>query len=352
MAITANRGEWAELYALVRLLLNNSVPSLDRALEPIPGKVFKFLELLRKEDGALLKFVPYDSPLFSSESGSLPNRSDLEQDSESFWGELQSTKGSSFESKHGSKLMKALGIGVLKAQSTEKVDLYARLAGLMGSDDGELGFSIKSQVGANSTLINASGQTTFEYMVEAGSVDVEKINSINTSSKIRDRVKAIYDSGAKLVFSSVPSSTFQGNLDLVESTLKQSLADLLIVYFTTEKRTVLEAIDHLASSSKDPLFEKKLKYSVKNFLRAAALGMMPGTEWDGDLTAYGGYLVVKSDGQLGCFHLQRDDEFKNYLLENTKFETPSGSTGRRPYGELKRTDAGIQFSLRLQIRFI
>jgi hypothetical protein len=352
MAISANRGEWAELYALVQLLLNNSVPSLDKALQPIPGKVFQFLELLRKDDGAVLKFVPYDSPLISSGTEPLPNRTDLQRDAESFWRELQSTKGASFESKHGSKLMKSLGIGVLKAQSTEKVDLYARLAGLMGSDDSQLGFSIKSQVGANSTLINASGQTTFEYLVEGGSVDIAKINAISTTSKIRDRVKAIYDSGAKLVFSSVPSSTFQGNLDLVESTLKQSLADLLIVYYTTEKRTVLDAINHLASSSKDPLFEKKLKYSMKNLLRVAALGMMPGTEWDGDLTAYGGYLVVKSDGQLGCFHLQKDDEFKNYLLENTKFETPSGSTGRQPYGELIQTDSGIQFSLRLQIRFI
>ena len=352
MSITANRGEWAELYALVRLLLNNSVPSLDKNLDPIPGRLFQFLELMRKDDGAVLKFVPYDSPLVSSGSEHLPSRTDLESDAASFWTELQSTKGAAFESKHGSKLMKLLGISVLKAQSTEKVDLYARLAGLMGSDDSQLGFSIKSQVGANSTLINASGQTTFKYMVEGGSVDIESINSINTSSKIRDRVKAIHDSGAKLVFSSVPSSTFQGNLDLVESTLKQNLADLLLVFYTTDNRTVLECINSLASGSADPLFEKKLKYSIKNLLRVAALGMMPGTEWDGDLTAYGGYLVVKADGNLGCFHLQKDDEFKNYLLENTKFETPSGSTGRQPFGELHKTDSGITFSLRLQIRFI
>jgi type II restriction enzyme len=221
----------------------------------------------------------------------------------------------------------------------------------MGSDDSQLGFSIKSQVGANSTLINASGQTTFEYSVEGGSVDIEKINAINSSSKIRDRVKAISDAGAKLVFSSVPSSTFQGNLDLVESTLKQSLADLLLVFYTTENRTVLDVINELASRSKDALFEKKLKYAMKNLLRVAALGMMPGTEWDGDLTAYGGYLVVRSDGKLGCFHLQKDDEFKNYLLENTKFETPSGSTGRQPFGELQKTESGVKFSLRLQIRF-
>ena len=351
MTTTANRGEWAELYALVSLLLNNSVPSLDSKLEPIPGKLFKFLELMRRDDGAVLKFVPYDSPLISSGSESLPTREHLERDARLFWSELQSTEGRAFESKHGSKIMKSLGLIGLKAQSSEKVDLYARLAGLMGSDDRQLGFSIKSQVGANSTLLNPSGPTTFEYAVEGGSVDVEEINRINTHQKFRDRIKAIYDSGAKLVFSSLPSSTFRGNLDLIESNLTKYLADLLLVFYTTKNRTVLDTINHLASKSKDPMFEKKLKYSMKNFLRAVALGMVPGTDWDGDLTAYGGYLFVMSDGKLGCFHLQKDDEFKTYLLENTKFDTASRSEGTQPCGELRRTDSGIKFSLRLQIRF-
>lgn len=351
MKSTANRGEWAELYALVKLLLNNSVPSLDRNLQPIPDKMFRFLELMRKDEGAMLRFVPYDSPAVETGTEILPLRADLESAASSFWSELLASKGPSFESKIGLKLMKALGITVLKAQSTEKVDLYARLAGLLGSEDGQLGFSIKSQVGAASTLINASGQTTFEYSVEGGAIDVEKVNKIETSSKIRDRIEAIYDAGGRLCFSSVPSSVFQGNLDLVESTLKQNLADLLLVFYTTENRSVLETIKHLSSMSTDSQLEKKLQYSIKNLLRAAALGMMPGTEWSGELTAYGGYLIVTSEGNLGCFHLQQDDEFKNYLIENTKFDTPSGSTGRKPFGLLYKTDSGLKFSLRLQIRF-
>lgn len=352
MKTTANRGEWAELYTLVRLLVENVAPSLDKDLNPIPGKLFKFLELMRQDDGVVLTFAPYDSPDDTLRDISLPNRSELKDVLEAFWAEITSSTGASFESVQGLKLMRALGLKNIKAKSSEKVDIYARLAGLMGSDDGYLGFSIKSQIGANSTLVNASRQTTFIYSLEGDAVDSVKINSINTKSKIQDRVKAIYDSGAQLVFHSMASEVFQGNLDLIETNLKSNLADLLVVAYRTDSKKVADAISALGSEADDPQFPKRLVYQMKNFLRAAALGMVPGTDWDGDLTAYGGYLIVKADGSIGCFHLQKDDEFKEYLLQNTKFETPSGEHKRGAFGELYQTGDGMKFSLKMQIRFL
>ena len=352
MKTRANRGEWAELYALVRILLNNVVPSLDKDLNPISGKLFKFLELLRKDDGASLRFVPYDSPLDPLASENLPERSDLADVLDAFWQDIKSSKGSAFESEQGLKLMRALGIKNIKAKSSEKVDLYARLAGLIGSDDGHLGFSIKSQVGANSTLVNASAQTIFVYSVQGAEIDWQRINAIDTRSKIQDRVKEIYKSGGKLVFDSVGSSIFQQNLDLIESNLKKNLGELLVAAYRSDSRNLVDTIKVLASESEDQQFEKRINYQIKNFLRAAALGMVPGTEWDGDLTAYGGYLIVKADGSIGCFHLQKDDDFKNYLLENTKFDTPSGSSDRGAFGTLYEGPKGVMFTLKLQIRFL
>lgn len=352
MKITANRGEWAELYTLVKLILDNAVPSLDRDLKPIPGKLFKFLELMRQDDGAFLRFVPYDSPLTGETSERLPERSELADVLEAFWDEITTASGASFESYQGQKLMRALGIKKIKAKSSEKVDLYGRLAGLIGSDDSQLGFSIKSQVRAKSTLVNASGQTTFIYSVEGGNLDVDFINAIVGGSKIQDRVKAIYDSGAKLVFDGMNSEIFRRNLDLIESNLKTNLADLLIVAYLTDNKSVAAAIRALGELSDDSSLPKRISYQIKNFLRAAALGMVPGTEWDGDLTAYGGYLVVKKDGSIGCFHLQKDDEFKDYLLNNTKFDTPSGDSKRGSFGELFQTSEGLKFSLKMQVRFL
>jgi len=352
MTITANKGEWAELYTLVKLLLDNAVPSLDKNLNPIPGKLFRFLELMRQDDGAVLRFVPYDSPWPGKPSEGLPARSDLADVLEAFWNEITTASGASFESHQGQKLMRALGIKRVKARSSEKVDLYGRLAGLMGSEDSQLGFSIKSQLGSNPTLVNASRQTTFIYSVVDGSVDVDKINAIDRGSKIQDRIKAIYASGARLVFDEMYSDVFKCNLDLIESNLKTNLADLLVVSYLTDNKAISDAIKALGERSVDPTLPKRLNYQLKNFLRAAALGMVPGTEWDGDLTAYGGYLIVKADGTIGCFHLQKDDEFKEYLLNHTKFDTPSGEAKRGSFGDLFRNSDEIKFSLKMQIRFI
>lgn len=349
MSITANRGEWAELYALVKLLVDNAVPAVDKKLNPIPGKFFRFLELIRQDEGTMLHFVPFESRQHSQPSGVLPDRDFLVNTNAAFLREIQAAEGRAFESQYGTQLMKALGIRSIKANSTEKVDLYARLAGLEGSDDRKLGFSIKSQIGATSTLLNASGQTHIVYSVVGTTLEAATINAIKGASKIKDRIKAIYDSGGVLEFDSITSTAFSNNLDLIEGALKENLAKMLVASYRIKNRTLVDTLNYVAANSGDDQMSKKLNYQIKNFLRAVALGMVPGTAWSGDLVAYGGYLVIKPNGQIGCFHLQKDDEFKDYLLESTKFDTPASRTN---FGEIYSTASGLKFNLNLQIRFL
>jgi hypothetical protein len=322
---------------------------MDKDLQSIPGKFYKFLELLRKDEGTLLSFIPYDSGNVNPKAVPLPDRTQLVFLTEALLGDLQSASGRAFESSLGDKIMRLLGLTALKANSNEKVDLYAQLAGLDGADDRELGFSIKSQIGGASTLLNASGQTIFRYAIKGGNIDPAAINAIDTNSKIKDRVKAIYASGGKLEFESLSSKEFTNNLDLIESTLKQNLASMLVASYRTDGRNLVDLIKYVSAQSEDANLSKKLTYQVKNFLRAVALGMVPGEEWSGDLAAYGGYLIIRPDGKLGCFHLQKDDAFKDYLLENTKLDTPSS---RSNFGSIEETATGLTFTLNLQIRFI
>lgn len=53
--------------------------------------------------------------------------------------------------------------------------------------------------------------------------------------------------------------------------------------------------------------------------------MVPSKEWNGDIVAQGGYIVVKENGDVVCYHLYNRDEFRNYLFEKTKFETASSN---------------------------
>jgi type II restriction enzyme len=90
-------------------------------------------------------------------------------------------------------------------------------------------------------------------------------------------------------------------------------------------------------------------YKIKRFLTDIALGMMPSKVWTGEYDATGGYLIVKSDGEILCYHIYNKNEFENYLLSNTKLETASSS--RHGFGEIYEENGQQYFKLNLQIRF-
>ena len=61
-------------------------------------------------------------------------------------------------------------------------------------------------------------------------------------------------------------------------------------------------------------------HKVKDLLVAVALGMEPNTKWTGLEDANGGYIVVKDDGEVLCYHIYDRNKLRNYLFRNTKFD--------------------------------
>ena len=80
-----------------------------------------------------------------------------------------------------------------------------------------------------------------------------------------------------------------------------------------------------------------------------ALGMMPNTVWNGILTSLGGFLLVKKDGDVLCYYLYNLEDFQEYLLQNTKLDTPS--TTRYGIGKLIKENDRYFIKLNLQVRF-
>ena len=91
-------------------------------------------------------------------------------------------------------------------------------------------------------------------------------------------------------------------------------------------------------------------YKIKRFLTDVALGMMPSKVWSGEYNATGGYLIVKEDGDVLCYHIFDKNQFENYLMNNTKLETASSS--RHKFGKLYKEEGKLFMNLNLQIRFI
>lgn len=84
-------------------------------------------------------------------------------------------------------------------------------------------------------------------------------------------------------------------------------------------------------------------------MTSAALGMMPAKVWNGQYDANGGYLVVKKDGEILCYHFYDRNRFEEYLFTNAYLER--SSTTRHEYALIvKGNDGALYFKLNFQVR--
>lgn len=245
----------------------------------------------------------------------------------------------------------------LKAKSSDKTDIKIILHDRRTKMNSEMGFSIKSQLGGDSTLLNASKATNFNFKIEGVTLSDEEIatiNSLNPSrNKVIERVNAIKKKGGKLVFNKVDNSTFRNNLIMLDGDLPTIIAYLLLEQLNTGISTLKELAEKLTKnnplnydvSQTSPFYA----YKIKHLLTSTALGMMPATAWSGQFDANGGYLVVKRDGEILCYHFYDRNRFEDYLFSNAYLER--SSTSRHEYASIiKEKDGTLSFKLNFQVR--
>lgn len=220
-----------------------------------------------------------------------------------------------------------------------------------------MGFSIKSQLGGDSTLLNASKATNFNFKVTGANLsddEIIAINSINPKrNKVIERVDAIKKKGASLVFDKVDNSTFRNNLVMLDGDLPAIIANLLLEQLNTGVSTLKELAEKITETNPlkydveqaSPFYA----YKIKHLLTSAALGMMPATAWSGRFDANGGYLVVKKDGEILCYHFYDRNRFEDYLFSNAYLER--SSTTKHKYATIvKEVDGTLSFKLNFQVR--
>src|SRR5690606_13860084 len=181
-----------------------------------------------------------------------------------------------------------------------------------------------------------------------------EINSIDTKSKIKDRIEKIKEFNCEIKFKKPASSIFENNLVLIDSALPRIISEILKRYFTSKHSTVSELVTEITKSNPldynldndHPFY----MYKMKRLLTDIALGMMPSKVWTGELDATGGYLVVKNDGEIVCYHIYNRNEFEDYLFLHTKLETASSK--RHEFGTVYEQNGQLYFKLNLQIRFL
>ena len=153
----------------------------------------------------------------------------------------------------------------------------------------ELGFSIKSQLGGASTLINASGATNFVYEILNKNMEIPKSKPLLINNSIRDSIAFLRKSEFIIVFRKVASNVFGSNLSLIDSQLSEHLAKIILSYYSKEATR----FDDLLTLN-FPLSNKQNNqpvYKIKEFMSNMASGMMPSQTWNGAIISLGRPII-------------------------------------------------------------
>lgn len=356
--LTGNKGEWSEIYALFKLLGDTVLYPGNENIERIPNILYPILKILRSNSSGNFEYSIQDNLVVVSGNEQLLKIpiSEFKLKSAALLNQIKTSSTRTFAIPDIEEFMQEINCISLKASSSVKTDITIIIHDQRTNQTPTLGFSIKSQLGSPSTLLNAGKTTNFTFRIKnlkLTSEEISAINNIKTKSKIKDRINEIHSQGGIFQFVKADKQIFANNLVLIDSLLPQILSQIVFVFYSTSNTIMIDLLSEI--EKQNPLgFDVSnnhqfYTYKMKRFLTDIALGMMPSKVWTGEYDATGGYLIVKKDGDVLCYHIYNRNDFENYLINNTKLETASSS--RHGFGEIYEEDGKLFFKLNLQIRF-
>ncbi|MBP5503608.1 MAG: HpaII family restriction endonuclease [Bacteroidales bacterium] len=358
MAITGNKGEWSEIYTLFRLLGDGKVYAGDANLNKM-DLYYPIISVIR-EESKKLEYKPNieHNVVIINENGEEYMRIPMSKflnESSLLLNEIKDGGSRAFAIPSAESFMGQIGCSKIKAPSKDKSDIHIVIHDLRTNMTPLLGFSIKSQLGSPSTLLNAGETTNICYHITNKSMSDSELSEINDIEDHLPRMGALIERGYGLEYSNIEHNTFRNNLLFLDTCMPQFIAHCLICdnlpNSTSSIKSAVETVAaqnpfHFTGSNVVAFYEHKMKV----LLLDSALGMTPAKEWTGRYDANGGYLVVKKDGDIVCYHFYNRNDVEDYLYNNTRFER--ASRGRYHFGSLYRAvDGEVYIKLNLQIRF-
>lgn len=361
MATKGNKGEWSEFYAFLKVITDGRIFAGDKDQLILVDKYFTVVRVSREDGGerrvydiskgnGMVSILDKDGHQIDC----IPLAS-VKRSVTLIFDEMRKAKGHAFELATAEGTMKTLSCGKIKASNAKKADLTIVIEDSVSSDLPELGFSVKSMLGAPSTLLNASGGTNFVFRVVGITVNqAETANAFTGKARIRKMVDYLVAQGGSLEYVKMSSEVFRRNLRRIETALPEVVAEMLKHYYSGEGARLVDIVEQVSKNKhlcgRLEMSQDDYVYKVKSLLSAVALGLTPQKEWEGRAAASGGYIIVRGDGEVVCYHLYNRNEFEDYLFHNTKFDTPS--TSRHNFGRVYREGDELRLDLNLQIRFI
>lgn len=335
-----NKGEWAELYVMFKLLGEGRLYAADSHLRKKPNCYLEVLSIIREEVAeAVAKYNVGDDGVIEVVQGGLvlarvPSKEFL-ANAHLLFEHLEKAKGASvgapervakfadriFVTKPKSPSVKGLG------NFGGKTDITIRLHDSRTSMTSIMGFSIKSQFAQAPTLFNAgtSSQLLF-WMQGMDDEDAALFNSLVGNNGKREWskcVQLIADREIEPTFIGTQFGVFRDNLLMIRESMAGLLACMYREALLVDRSCVgvKDLCDKIAEQNPLDFNNTKLyEKAIKDFLFASFAGMTAGRSWDGEEQVNGGYIVVLPDGEVLCYHANDRERFRDYLLENTFVE--------------------------------
>lgn len=362
---TGNRGEWSEVYAHFKILEEGFLYPADKNMQRLEANKIPVISVLRHDapdkekpkeviysvcqNEKLIRIVVGDVALLDIE------QTEFGEQARALFQSLVDNEDKT-DTKYAAtrSFMERAQMFRLKAPSTDKSDICLVIHDLHSGRQWRQGYSVKSYIGAKPTLMNASKSTNFRYRLD-GWFDPCRIDEFNETKSMERKMEMLWEEECDLQFLCTENPKFGNNLMYVDSALPQMLAIGLPAMYgkQTRDRSLRALAEYLAEKNPCGFPEaEKVEFYVHKFkqlLIAFALGMTPSKSWKGRYDANGGYIVVREDGEVVCYHFYERNELEDYLFENTVIDTPS--QGKHKFGQIYAIDGEFYLDLNFQIRF-
>ncbi|MCF0158768.1 MAG: HpaII family restriction endonuclease, partial [Veillonella sp.] len=350
-----NKGEWSEVYIFFKVIADRKLYAADSKFNVIKDVFLDVISVIREEvvdqiycykTGDKVSICLNNKEVRTVESCEFTKYKNL------LWKLLEQNTETTFSSDEIEYFLNSIFIFNPKSPSTSiskfcggTVDITIETRD-RGGVDRILGFSCKSDLSASSTLLNASVDNTNFIFEVTGGMNDDKMNHFNNLFKktnrkgqicydiaTTDRMKYLKEIGCDLQFVSPVKAVTRANLIKCGGMEMPAIVGGMLKEFYFENfgghTSMDDCIEYLAKNDTvgygfDDL-EDTYRAKIAQLLLCTFTGMRLGTPWNGRQDVNGGYIVVKSNGDVVAFHSTIADEFKDFLVSKMHMEGPSHS---------------------------
>jgi len=356
MAFTATRKEWCELYSFFRLLADGYVSEGTSDGKPHAERRIPIALVQREEhDGTRRYVVEKENICVIGEKGEkyFP-REDFGTVADLVWQALVSTPGKDVESPEGvEEFLDEVDIFHLEARTDDRTDYYIAFWNVNAP---LVGFRVYSRIGGMNILLDGGRTANLKFEqtgVKFATPTVNKINMLESSNEVTDRMFLIERLGGILKYSDVADKVFRSNLSMIDLHFPRMLAEMVRTMYLEGSTAVDELTERIKLLNplkiKDELITKHrfYEYKMKQFLMAVALGMRPAKLYNGTDSAVSGFVMVGKAGEVYMYQKAEKALFEDFLFHHTRLE--KGALEKDKYGFLERENGAYYFKLNVKV---